>query len=236
MFIIYISLTIVGTTGNSLILLTTKHKEFNKSSSFVFLSVLAISDLFVVFFGLLTTKVLESDFWFGFNLRNYSLSWCMTLEYMIESSSKISSWCIAGITLERAVAVVLPHRYGSQTSNVVWHQRAVLPKACVVCLVACNMQKVSFVSLHHIFFCCRVVFRHRQYFQFLIELPLQKNTKPQPGFWLVSVPGIGLLGQCLKEIVSLSFGGRPFLWTQVTLHYFCSTGQSCWWPEEMQGL
>lgn len=109
-YIIITSITLLGFLGNSLILVAMGHRRARRMSTSVYLAVLSVMDTLDLLSGVFTIDVLASDIWLEFDVRNQSLPWCWLCEYVYFSAPQISSWCIVGITLERTVVLMKPHR------------------------------------------------------------------------------------------------------------------------------
>ncbi len=111
LFTVVTVVVIVGFIGNGLVIyMAFACKKFRVLSTSVYLSALAFSDILQVFTGTFTLNVLASDLWIGFNLRAYSLGACVACEFIIYTVSKISSWCVVAITLERLFVILKPHK------------------------------------------------------------------------------------------------------------------------------
>ncbi len=104
------TMSLVGFLGNLLILVAMGNRKFSHMSTSVYLAVLAVSDILTVFSGVFTIVVLGSDQWLDLHLRSEHIALCVTLEFLVYWGPKVSCWCIVAITLERFVAVLMPHR------------------------------------------------------------------------------------------------------------------------------
>ena len=111
---IYITLmmTIVsfGFLGNALILVVMCNKSFSKTSTSVYLSVLAVSDSLMLFAGPLAVNVFPTDMSLKIDLRTVHLSTCWILKILIYWARYFSSFCLASITVERMIVILKPHR------------------------------------------------------------------------------------------------------------------------------
>ncbi len=110
LFSVFASLIVLGLVGNCLILIGMANNKFNKMSTSVYLAVLAALDTLTLFSGPFVLDILPSDIWLNFNVRNYSLIFCMATDYILYTSANMSSWMIVAITVERFIAIVMPHR------------------------------------------------------------------------------------------------------------------------------
>ena len=102
---IYITLmsTVVsfGFVGNTLILVVMCNKAFNKTSTSVYLSVLAVSDSLMLFSGPLTVNVFRTNMSLKIDLRTVHQSACWILKFLIYWARYLSSFCLVSITVER---------------------------------------------------------------------------------------------------------------------------------------
>ena len=111
---IYVTLmmTIVsfGFVGNALILVVMCNKSFSKTSTSVYLSVLAVSDSLMLFAGPLAVNVFPTDMSLKIDLRTVHLSTCWILKFLIYWARYFSSFCLASITVERMIVILKPHK------------------------------------------------------------------------------------------------------------------------------
>lgn len=101
-----ILLLFVGTMGNILSLIVLCRKKIRKSKIGIYLIILSISDLTVLFFGLLEV-ILRT---FRFYVIHKSLLMCRVWLFFMMFPSDFSSWLTVIITLERAICVCFPIR------------------------------------------------------------------------------------------------------------------------------
>ena len=109
-FIIEFILVILGLVGNSLCFAVTVKTNLRKMSSTVYLSVLAICDNMLIYLTIVRTLI-PSDLWLGKETTRLHVVLCLSTEYMDYWFPQLSSWCLVAFTIERAVAVLYPHRY-----------------------------------------------------------------------------------------------------------------------------
>ena len=110
-YVILLLVTILfGFLGNSLILVVMCNKSFNKTSTSVYLSVLAVSDSLMLFAGPLTVSVFPSKAFLKTDLRTVHLSTCWGLKFTIYYARYLSSFCLVSITAERLIVILKPHR------------------------------------------------------------------------------------------------------------------------------
>ena len=111
---IYVTLTIIivsfGFVGNALILIVMCNKAFNKTSTSVYLSALAVSDSLMLFAGPLCVNVFRTDMSLKIDLRTIHLSTCWILKVLIYWARYFSSFCLASITVERLIVILKPHK------------------------------------------------------------------------------------------------------------------------------
>lgn len=109
-FTIEFILVVLGLTGNSLCLAVTVKTNLRKMSSTVYLSVLAICDNLLMYITIMRTLI-PSNLWFGKDTARLNVALCLSLEFMNFWLPQLSSWCLVAFTIERAVAVLFPHRH-----------------------------------------------------------------------------------------------------------------------------
>lgn len=98
---ISIILLIVGLFGNSLCLVIFSHKSMRKHSTFIYLAFLSIVDLTVLTLGLGDIILIS---YFQLVIRNKSYIICRMLSFLIYSSTHLSSFIIASVSIDRAIA------------------------------------------------------------------------------------------------------------------------------------
>ena len=99
---------ILGTIGNILsIVVLWKRKALNKNTTTIYLLTLAVIDELVLLTGVL-------KFWcqiaFNFDIRNYHTFGCKFYEFLIYALFMFEAWVLVNLTLERLVAVYIPHK------------------------------------------------------------------------------------------------------------------------------
>ena len=110
-FTIEFILVVLGLTGNSLCLAVTVKTNLRKMSSTVYLSVyLSICDNLLMYITIMRTLI-PSNLWFGKDTTRLHVALCLSLEFMNFWFPQLSSWCLVAFTIERAVAVLFPHRH-----------------------------------------------------------------------------------------------------------------------------
>lgn len=98
---IAVVLLFVGVIGNSMCLFIFSQKNMRKNSTFIYLKFLAIIDLFVLSLGLGDIVILS---YYNLNLRNKSLIMCRLMTFLIYSLSHLSSFILASVSIDRAIA------------------------------------------------------------------------------------------------------------------------------------
>ena len=109
-FTIEFILVVLGLTGNSLCFAVTVKTNLRKMSSAVYLSVSAICDNLLMYITIMRTLI-PSNLWLGKDTARLHVALCLSLEFMNYWVSQLSSWCLVAFTIERAVAVLFPHRH-----------------------------------------------------------------------------------------------------------------------------
>lgn len=100
-------LFLFGTVGNILILLIMRTHRLGRTSMHVYLRALAVSDLCVLYTGLLRWWVIWS---FGVDLRNQHALLCKIHTWMVYVAIYVSAWLLVFMTLERTCSACIPHR------------------------------------------------------------------------------------------------------------------------------
>ena len=101
---------LVGFIGNTLILVVMSNQKFDRTSTSVYLSILAICDNLTLFSGEFVSSILNSDIFFQVNLERAHISLCWILRFLIVWARYTSSWCLVLITVERMVVILKPHK------------------------------------------------------------------------------------------------------------------------------
>ncbi|XP_045215141.2 probable G-protein coupled receptor 139 [Mercenaria mercenaria] len=99
-------LIILGTVGNGLSILVLTRRSIRTSTTALFLTVLAFSDLVVLYSGLLRQWLI---YLFDIDVREISQFGCKLNIWLVYSSLDFSAWILVGVTLERVVSAWLPH-------------------------------------------------------------------------------------------------------------------------------
>ncbi|KAL4227266.1 hypothetical protein ACF0H5_012712 [Mactra antiquata] len=100
-------LILLGTAGNTLSILTLRRKSIRSSTTALYLTVLAFSDLTVLHTGLLRQWLRYA---FAVDVRAISEIGCKIHIWLVYSSLDCSAWILVVLTIERVVSVWLPHR------------------------------------------------------------------------------------------------------------------------------
>ena len=100
----------VGFLGNGLILVVMCNSAFSKTSTSVYLSVLAVCDSLLLFSGSLVVNIFPSDLTLKLDLRTLHISTCWILKFLVYWSRQMSSSCLVSITIERVIAILKPHK------------------------------------------------------------------------------------------------------------------------------
>ena len=113
-----VTLVILGVIGNSLCFAVTVKTNLRKMSSVVYLSVLAVCDNVILLWTNVVGSLMSYDLWIGKDVRHLHIVFCWGLVYVEFWLPQLSSWCLVGFTIERAVAVLYPHRYKLFSHNL----------------------------------------------------------------------------------------------------------------------
>ena len=113
-----VTLVILGVIGNSLSFAVTVKTNLRKMSSVVYLSVLAVCDNVILLWTNVVGSLMSYDLWIGKDVRHLHIVFCWGLGYVEYWLPQLSSWCLVAFTIERAVAVLYPHRYKLFSHNL----------------------------------------------------------------------------------------------------------------------
>ena len=97
---------LLGTAGNCLSILVLTRQKIRKSTTAIYLVVLAISDLFVLYTGLLRRWI---SVVFDLDIRHLHPVVCKIHAWLVYSSLDYSAWILIAVTFERVVLVWFPH-------------------------------------------------------------------------------------------------------------------------------
>lgn len=99
-------LILLGTVGNCLSIFVLSRKAIRSSTTALYLTVLAFSDLFVLYTGLLRQWLI---YLFDKDVRKLGSFGCKLNIWLVYSSLDFSAWILIAVTLERVVSAWLPH-------------------------------------------------------------------------------------------------------------------------------
>ncbi|CAC5426387.1 unnamed protein product [Mytilus coruscus] len=100
-------LIILGTTGNILSIIVLRRKNIQKSVCSIYLIVLAVSDLSVLYTGLLRQWI---NVVFEVDIRELGTGICKLHTYIVYFSLDFSSWILMAVTVERVFLVWFPQK------------------------------------------------------------------------------------------------------------------------------
>ena len=103
-----------GTLGNTLSIVVRTRKSIRRLTIALYLTVLAASDLLVLYTGLLRQWLL---YLFDFDIRDVSKSFCKIHPWLVYSSLDFSAWILIAVTLDRTVAAWFPHSMKTKCSS-----------------------------------------------------------------------------------------------------------------------
>ncbi|WAR24765.1 NMUR1-like protein, partial [Mya arenaria] len=96
-----------GTIGNLLTILVLSRKRSRFSSTATYLAALAVSDLLVLYSGLLRQWM---KYMYDVDIRQLTVAGCKVNIFLVYFSTQCSSWLLVAVTCERFIGVWLPHR------------------------------------------------------------------------------------------------------------------------------
>lgn len=100
-------LLLLGTIGNVLSILVLRRPIIRKSVCSMYLVVLAITDLLVLYTGLLRQWILNT---FDFDIRATSSAACKIHIWILYSSMDYSAWILIAVTIERVLLLWFPNK------------------------------------------------------------------------------------------------------------------------------
>ncbi|CAH8873039.1 unnamed protein product [Trichobilharzia szidati] len=98
---------IFGLFGNALTVVILRSKRLQQSSTSVYLTVLAVVDIFYLLTGLLAT-IINHIFLFPNDIKDLSLISCILTPYLSYTLAYLSVWLLVSVTIDRAIWVVHP--------------------------------------------------------------------------------------------------------------------------------
>ncbi|KAK3096654.1 hypothetical protein FSP39_009139 [Pinctada imbricata] len=104
----------LGSAGNLLSIVVLTRKSIRKSTTAIYLVVLAISDLLVLYTGLFRQWILAL---FDTDVRHVSSFGCKLHMFLVYFSLDFSGWILIAVTFERVVLVWIPHSAKSKCSR-----------------------------------------------------------------------------------------------------------------------
>ena len=125
-------LLVLGAFGNVLTILVLARKRSRNSSTAIFLTALAFSDLLVLFSGLLRQWIMYT---FDVDVRELTPGGCKIHIFLVYFSLQYSSWLLVAVTCERFVGVWLPHRVKQGCTQF---SAVVVISVLGVCLITLN--------------------------------------------------------------------------------------------------
>lgn len=95
-----------GTIGNVLSIMVLTKKSIRNNTSAIYLSTLAVSDLFSLYTGLLRQWI---SYTFDYDIRNFSVLICKMHLFLVYFSLDFSAWLLVAVTFDRVIKTCLPH-------------------------------------------------------------------------------------------------------------------------------
>ena len=107
-FILKTLITILAIIGNSLIIIVMR--GFDRMSTSIYLSVLAVCDTLIMLAGPLVTDFLANKVILGKFITDLHILPCVLCNFILYWAAHVSSWCLVIITVERLVVILKPHK------------------------------------------------------------------------------------------------------------------------------
>ena len=107
-------LILFGTIGNILSIVILTRKAIKVSTTALYLSFLAVSDLIVLYTGLLRQWLI---YLFDYDVRHISEATCKIHIWLLYTSLDFSAWIVMVVTMERAISAWFPHTAKSKCNR-----------------------------------------------------------------------------------------------------------------------
>lgn len=121
-----------GTFGNLLTILVLIQRKNRSTPTARYLTALAVTDLLVLWTGLLRQWMLNT---FDTDVRTFSNTGCKLHVFLVYVGTQCSSWLLVAVTTERFVGIWFPHRFRGCTSQITSTAIAVI----VICIMTLNV-------------------------------------------------------------------------------------------------
>ncbi|ELT97917.1 hypothetical protein CAPTEDRAFT_223047 [Capitella teleta] len=126
---------LLATVGNSLSLAVMCHRTMRGTSAATYLAAIAAADTFAVYFGQLPVIAKH----FSDDIANLATQWqCSGRYFCLYTTGDVAVWLVLALTVDRFVAVRLPHRA---------KQLCTVTRASVVCLLLTILATLKNVSI-----------------------------------------------------------------------------------------
>ena len=123
----------LGTIGNTLAIVVLSKKKMRRMPSSLFLIVLAVSDLLMLYIGLLRHCIRVFN---EVDIREFTLTGCRTHVFLVYFIKHFSAWVLGAVALERFISVWIPFR----AKTICTHRNAALGVCAIaVALVGINL-------------------------------------------------------------------------------------------------
>ena len=123
----------LGTIGNALAIVVLSKKKMRRMPSSLFLIVLAVSDLLMLYLGLLRHCIRVFN---EVDIREFTLTGCRTHVFLVYFIKHFSAWVLVAVALERFISVWFPFR----AKTICTHRNAALGVCAIaVALVGINL-------------------------------------------------------------------------------------------------
>ena len=123
----------LGTIGNTLAIVVLSKKKMRRMPSSLFLIVLAVSDLLMLYLGLLRHCIRVFN---EVDIREFTLTGCRTHVFLVYFINHLSAWLLVAVALERFISVWFPFR----AKTICTHRNAGLGICAIaVALVGINL-------------------------------------------------------------------------------------------------
>lgn len=126
-------LLVCGTVGNILTIVVLMRGKGRNSSTGMYLTALAISDLLVLWTGLLRQWI---NYTFDIDIRKLSENGCKFHVFLVYFGTQCSSWILVAVTSERFIGVWLPHKVKRGCTPRI---AGIVIAVIVVCLMLLNV-------------------------------------------------------------------------------------------------
>ncbi|CAC5426386.1 unnamed protein product [Mytilus coruscus] len=177
-------LLLLGTVGNVLSILVLRRPTIRKSVCSIYLVVLAITDLLVLYTGLLRQWILNT---FNVDIRATSSTACKIHIWILYSSMDYSAWILIAVTIDRVLLIWFPNK-----------MQCICTKKMAVLVLLCIASFLFLINSHILYGYELSTGKTANHCDFV--------SKSYEQFWISSWPSIDLVIFCILPVGFLVVG------------------------------